>query len=158
MTIPRSYDEFWAVIDPIVRDEGFRLFDIVVPKDKRQPLKVFIARDDLKSSGISIDNCASVHRRLSDLFEAEYGEEWSGAMEVSSPGVNRRLTRPEHFNSAVGERIKIITRANGASEVLKGELKRFDDTGIDLLDERTGEAVTIPLSDVEKAQVDFLFE
>lgn len=159
--MPKSYEDLWNKIEPLVRDEGCTLFDIEVARNPGQRLRVYIAGPDGKTSSVNVDNCAQVHRRISNTFEGEYGEAWDGAMEVSSPGVNRRLKRPEHFFAAIGERVKLVLHPEMSADqrsVVKGELTACEDSALQVVDEDSGTALNIPLSHIEKAQVDFLFD
>jgi ribosome maturation factor RimP len=51
-----------------------------------------------------------VSRRLSDLLDSEDAIAGAYTLEVSSPGINRPLKRPEHFGRFVGKRIRVRTR------------------------------------------------
>jgi hypothetical protein len=59
--------------------------------------------DSPRRIGVSLDQCARVAKKLLDLDEQHPFVPKGCELEVSSPGINRRLRRPEHFSSAVGE-------------------------------------------------------
>jgi len=179
--------EIWELIEPVVSDEGLSLYDVDYGSSS---LKVFIAarqganiathseadsdqdvsEDASKgvASGITIDHCAKISRRISMLLETEWGEGWNGAIEVSSPGINRRLRRPEHFLGAVGERIRVLVREGAVvsdqveklvkkDRVLIGVLTNCTADGIDLNLKDSDLSVHLKSSDIDKAKVDFVF-
>ena len=91
-------------------------------------------------------------------------------LEVSSPGVNRHLRLPEHFKSAVGERVKIGVRgelkeASGveaSGEAIKiggllGKLESVTDEEVLVSDERTKRNWQVPISQIARANVEFNF-
>ena len=67
-------------------------------------LRVFIDRAD---GEVSIDDCERVSRRASDLLDVEDTIHGSYTLEVSSPGMDRTLFKPEQFETCVGERIDV---------------------------------------------------
>ncbi len=108
--------------------------------------------------GVSLDECAAFSKALSRIegFDDLFIDQWT--LEVSSPGINRRLTRAEHFEGAVGERVKVKYRGGEDKNVVaRGVLKGFDGTMAKICDEDSGEELMIAYHDVQEARVDFLF-
>lgn len=64
-----------------------------------------------RHGGITIDEIAPMSRRLGDLLDVHDVLPGPYTLELSSPGVNRRLRRPDHFRRYVGERIRVRTVA-----------------------------------------------
>ena len=150
-------EELWEQLEPIVSSSNLKLFDIDFPESPTGTLRVYIWRGQEDSEGINLDDCAAVSRKLSRLeaVESLLGE--TRVLEVSSPGVNRRLRLPEHFQTAIGERIKVRFKEEGSTKVAHGELKEFNGTSLILHDEEAKKDLNVSLDSVKDAQVDFVF-
>lgn len=88
----------------IVESCGVALYDteIVSEFDKRI-FRLYITSKE----GISLDKCAEVSRILSPIFDLEPPLEGEYLFEVSSPGIERKLTKSEHFSASLGEKVKL---------------------------------------------------
>lgn len=175
-----SHEELWQVIEPQLQAEGYLLFDLDAPQTRGGLMRVFIkpsleqvrTGESGAEGGVTIDDCVKVNRRLYTYFEAHPELIGDCTIEVSSPGVNRRLRRPEHFAGAVGERVRVDLAApmelpkRGRMvqrRTLLGVLKEHSvavlgAATLDIADEESGIAVQVPLSQVKEAHVDFRFE
>jgi|GEM_PF-221743 len=107
-------DPRWQAVAEIVRSCNLELFDIEMPSGPGGVMRVFITAGNHEgvAKEVEISDCVRVSRLIAPLDEQ--GQVASSALvpdsvvlEVSSPGINRRLRRPEHFQSAVGQRIRI---------------------------------------------------
>jgi ribosome maturation factor RimP len=80
-------------------------------------------------------------------------------LEVSSPGINRKLRLPDHFSGAVGERVKVKFRSGeaGSTVVVNGVIREASLESIRLQPEGKEESVQIPLDQIKEARVDFKF-
>ncbi len=131
----------------IVESCGVNVYDteVVTEFDKRI-FRLYITSKE----GINLDKCAEVSRILSPIFDVEPPIEGEYIFEVSSPGIERKLLKPEHFQTAVGEKIKIKLKDK---EKFIGTLEAFKDNTIFM---RVGdEQKTIPLDMIEKARTYF---
>lgn len=81
-------------------------------------------------------------------------------LEVSSPGVNRRLRLPDHFHSALGERIKLSGKRHdsGKNFSLKGQLVAFDKGLVQVKVNSEERTESVRLDEIREARVDFKFE
>lgn len=107
---------------------------------------------------VSIDQIARASRAVSraiEAEEAERGEFMPGryTIEVSSPGIFRRLSAPEHFQRFCGERIRLVAEADGQTREYRGRLVGATDRELRMEDETEGD-VTVPLVRVQKANLD----
>ena len=115
-----------------------------------------------EKSGVDVEDCARVSRRILELENIEEILPGAAELQVSSPGINRKLSRSEHFSAAVGERLKVTLRDQaGSKRSVRGLLQKFDGTTLWLqLDKdespNTGE-FCVALSQVDAARVDFVF-
>jgi len=109
-------------IEKIVESNGAYLYDIETIKDDSGTIfRVYIT----KSGGVDLDLCANISNEISPLLDVHPPLKGQYFLEVSSPGIERRLKKPNHFKSAVGERVKF--KYDG--EKLKGILTKADDNG-----------------------------
>ena len=155
----RSKKALWDLIAPLALEEGLEIFDIDLPAKQRGVLRVSICKQGDLSSGVGIDDCARVSRKITalDRIKAVLPEDVS--LEVSSPGINRRLRRPEHFSGAVGEHVKVkILSSENKKTTLVGTLTEFDGNNIELKLDDSEENQLIPFRDVIEARIDFIFD
>lgn len=102
------------LIEPLVESRGFELVYLEYIPGKQAQLQIFIDRE----GGITIDHCELINKAVSDLLDYHDPIDHAYALEVSSPGLERPLTKKEHFDRFSGEKVKIKT-----SEDLKGRKK-----------------------------------
>ena len=171
----------WDAIRQIAVEEGVELFDLDMPGSSGGGvLRVYITRQNTSAgaaevqpaeispnegdesspqrTGVSFEDCTRVSKRILDVDE-ETGLIPEGCLlEVSSPGINRRLRRAEHFEGAVGERVRVKYRgADSAYRVVTGTLKEAHGDSITIEAEEGREIVSCRLGDVKEARVDFKF-
>ncbi len=97
-----------TLISPTVEDLGVAVWGVeLIASGKHSVLRVYIHKAD----GITVDDCAEVSREISDLLDVE--EVFSGhfTLEVSSPGMDCILFKPEQYQTKVGERIEVRLHA-----------------------------------------------
>ena len=102
-----------------------------------------------------MDTLAAANRAISAALDEADPVPGSYALEVSSPGVERSLRRPEHFNRYVGETVKVKTRPGITGDRrLRGRLVAADETGIEVLAEGSGSR-HLAYADIESARTVF---
>ena len=95
-----------ALAAPVVEKLGLELWDIRFLKEGSQWfLRIFID----KPGGVSIDDCVDFTHEINPLLDEADPIEQAYCLEVSSPGIERELTRPEHFQRYEGKRVMIKT-------------------------------------------------
>ena len=110
------------IIKQIVEDNGFRLYDIEnTEEDSHKYYRIYIQKAD--GSGVNLDECAKLNRIISPIFDVEYDMDDAYFLEVSSPGIERPLKKPEHFELSVGEKVK-VTLKDGSKII--GKLQDYD--------------------------------
>ncbi len=121
-------DKIAAAIEPVLATLGLELFDLQFTASGRaRTLRVVVDRD----GGVDLDAISAASERISDALDARDDLGGPYALEVSSPGLERPLHRPEHFRRAVGETVSVKARdADGEVRRLRGELVEADDHGI----------------------------
>jgi ribosome maturation factor RimP len=119
---------------------------------KARLLRVYIE----KPSGVTHGDCELISERLGKLLDDEGAmPEGSYTLEVSSPGVERKLSKPRDFERVVGQKVKIALREPLAGySRMEGKLTRFGDGVLDI-EIAPNELVHIPLDQVQKANLKF---
>ena len=80
--------------EPLAAELGLRIWDVRFVKEGAEHyLRIFIDKDE----GVSIDDCVDMTHEINPLLDKEDPIPQEYTLEVSSPGLNRKLTRPEHF-------------------------------------------------------------
>jgi ribosome maturation factor RimP len=118
----------WEIAEPLVANEGMEIVDVEYHREPRgATLRLFLDRD----GGVSLDDLAPFSRRVGDLLDAYDVVPGSYTLEVSSPGINRRLRTPEHFRRFIGRKVRIRTRAPiDGRRVFTGVLETVEPTGV----------------------------
>ncbi|MFQ5682595.1 MAG: ribosome maturation factor RimP [Candidatus Binatia bacterium] len=139
----------WEIAVPLVTAEGMEVVDIELRREGHRGRRVLRLYLD-KEGGANLDDLARVSRRIGDLLDQHSAVEGAYVLEVSSPGINRTLKKPEHFARFVGRRIRVRTRETieGRKSFL-GILKQAREGKIAVLQD--GKEVHIPFSAIEKA-------
>ena len=112
------------MLTPILDGFGFDLWDVeYVREGKEYYLRAYID----KEGGIMIDDCVSVSRKLSDMLDADDFIEDAYTLEVSSPGLGRKLVKDKEFERSIGRDVdvKFYKPVDGVKE-LTGKLAGFD--------------------------------
>lgn len=92
------------LLNPAVEAAGYRLVRLRVSGGQRKTVQVMAERPD---GHMGVDDCATLSRALSEVLEAADPFEGEYVLEVSSPGIDRPLTRPEHFARFAGHEVRI---------------------------------------------------
>lgn len=121
----------WALAEPLAQQLGLTLWDIRFVKEGASwYLRVFVE----KEGGVSVDDCVAMSRALDGPLDETDPIEQNYYLEVSSPGLERELTRDEHFQALLGARIKVrLIRPVDQVRDFTGELLSFDNGAITLL-------------------------
>jgi ribosome maturation factor RimP len=133
--------ELEETIERRVGEVDPRIEVIAVEQPAAEALRIYVDHPD----GVDLGLCERVTEELRDLLER-----WS--LEVSSPGRDRPLTKPQHFRHYVGSRVRI--RTNGPIDGQRnfaGTLIAADEAAVQL-DSGTGE-VTIPFADIRRSNL-----
>lgn len=109
-----------------------------------------------KPEGIGLEDCEKVSHLVSDMLDEEDPISQNYCLEVSSPGINRALKRPEHFEKALGQSIEIkLFAPQGGSKSIIGELIEYNTNGVII--KTTNETKTVSVADIAKASLYFEF-
>lgn len=134
-----------GLIEKTFHGLGYELVDLEL-SNRGRLMRVFID----KQGGVNVEDCAAVSNQLTRLFAVE-GVDYD-RLEVSSPGLDRPLRRPQDFERFAGERaqVKIRVPINGRRK-FEGVLRNVGADGFDL--DADGDVVTIAFGDIDKARL-----
>ena len=117
--------EVEKLASPIAQELGLEIWDIQFVKEgSTYYLRIFIDRD----GGVSIDDCEAMSRAIDKELDRVDPIEQSYCLEVSSPGIERALTKDRHFEKYLGKNIKsrlIRPDAEGRRDI-EGTLESYD--------------------------------
>jgi ribosome maturation factor RimP len=143
--------ELEAVVRPVVEAAGLELVDVTFRREAgRRILRVTVDREE----GVDLDTIAGTSERLSRRLDLEEFAPGPYTLEVSSPGVERPLRRPEEFVRRVGDKVKVRTTEpiEGARNHA-GVLVAADEDSVTIATER-GER-TLRYGDISSARTVF---
>lgn len=139
----------YDIAKPLADELGLDIWDVIYKKEGADwYLRILIDKED----GITIDDCVDMTHAITPMLDKKDPISQEYMLEVSSPGINRKLTKPEHFEKYIGDeiRVKLIRPLKTGEKVLDGELIRADKDEIELkLDEDT--SVTIEKKEFSSA-------
>ncbi|MET0282170.1 MAG: ribosome maturation factor RimP [Steroidobacteraceae bacterium] len=157
-----------ALTEPLLASLGYELVDIEYAAtlseatlrvfidwpEGKPPQAILAAPDDGTRAfdGIGVEDCERVSRELSALLDVEDPITVSYQLEVSSPGADRILRTPAHYQRYVGQRVHVELQApRDGRRRFTGELVRADAEGIEL--NVDGSAVAIRYAEVGKTRL-----
>jgi ribosome maturation factor RimP len=109
-----------ALVKPVVEGAGLELVDVAWSgRGPRPLLRITVDRD----GGVDLDTISSVSEKVSRRLDLEGFEPGPYQLEVTTPGLERPLRRPQDFRRAVGERVRVRTDDG----TIEGELRDADD-------------------------------
>lgn len=142
-------DSLIGLLEPAVEAMGYELADLEVNMSRGHGVvRLFIDRE----SGIGLDDCEKVSHQVSGLLDVEDSIVVDYRLEVSSPGVDRKLVKPEHFDRFIGREVKTrLKRMIDGRRRIKGRL--MSRQGETVVVQVENEACSIALADIEVARL-----
>lgn len=151
-----------ALAEPLVAAEGLELLEVEFLREPQGwVLRLFIDREggSSRENPVGLEECTRASRAVETALDVEDFIPNEYALEVSSPGVNRPLKKPEHFRRAVGQRVKVRTYG----PVGEPPRKNFTGTLVEaredavVVDVEGAGRFSVPLKDVAKANLEYEF-
>lgn len=142
-------DQIAELLEPAIARLGYELWDLEVKAGgKHGVMRLFID----KPEGIGLEDCEKVSLAVSALLDVEDPLPDHYDLEVSSPGLDRKLTKVEHFQRFIGEIVKVQTRfpVEGRRR-FRGTLVSSDDENIVI--DVDGELHTLPVATIDTARL-----
>jgi ribosome maturation factor RimP len=148
------------VIEPEAKALGFELVRVkMMPSEAGDGGEALqIMAEDPATGQLVIEQCAALSRRVSERIDVieEAGEvliEGAYHLEVSSPGIDRPLTRAKDFADWAGHEAKVsMAKGYGGQRSLRGELKGIDGEMVTIDDRKAGE-VSVPRDQIHSAKL-----
>jgi ribosome maturation factor RimP len=146
-------DRIWEIADQVARGIDVEIVEIeFLGGGKHRVLRVYIDKD----GGVTHSDCEAVSTGMEAILDANElipGGQYT--LEVSSPGVERKLTRPRDFEKSIGKKVKVVLRDPiDKTSTWIGTLSAFSENVLTLeLD--GGKTAQTPLANVKKANLKF---
>lgn len=143
----------YDIAKPIADELGLEIWDIKFLKEgPNQILRIFID----KSEGITLDDCETMSRAIDTPLDEADPIPFSYSLEVCSPGIDRELTKDEHFEKFKGYDVKVrLVRPNDSGEkVIEGILVGFDRESLTIQNE-TEETLSIEKKNISHINLNY---
>jgi ribosome maturation factor RimP len=139
-------------IEPEVKSLGYELVRVAMIGGTSDPtLQVMAERHDTRQ--LDLADCEAISRRLSEWIDTNDPIEGSYRLEVSSPGIDRPLTRLKDFDDWTGYDARIsLKEPSGDRKQFSGVLAGIDGDNVKLTD-KSGQAHLLPFSDISSAKL-----
>ena len=139
-------------IEPEVKSLGYHLVRVAMIGGTSDPtLQVMAERPDTRQLGLT--DCETISRSLSEWLDANDPIEGSFRLEVSSPGIDRPLTRPQDYADWSGHEARIsLHEQRGGRKQFSGTIDGLDGENVKLTD-KSGREHVLPFSDIASAKL-----
>jgi ribosome maturation factor RimP len=141
-------DQLIELLEAPIRALGYELVDLEIRTGGQGLLRIYIDQE----KGINLDDCESVSRQLSALLDVEDPMRGRYVLEVSSPGLNRPLRTPEHFQRYCDHVVRVkLNQSLDGQRNFKGRLLGVEDR--DIVVEVDKQIFRLALSEIASAQL-----
>jgi len=147
-------DQIAQLVTPAVQAQGFFLEEVLLVSPGKHRIITCIVDGD---TSLNMDQVTAVSRAISELLdEAPFMGEAAFTLEVTSPGVDRPLTKPRHF-AKNADRLLKVTRTDG--EVITGRITANTEADVTLLvtEKKESKETVIAFADIKRATVEIEF-
>ena len=140
------------LIGPTVEDMGFEIVRITMVGSKHPRLQIMAERKD--GTGIDVEDCAQISRAVSAVLDVEDPIKDAFTLEVSSPGIDRPLTRLKDYETWAGFDAKVeLSFGIDGRRRFTGRLMGLGENDTILLEDEEGETFALPFEDVQRAKL-----
>lgn len=141
-------EKLQALLEPVVEGLGYELVWLEVVRAKTVLLRLYIDTPH----GINLDDCERVSRQVSGVMDVEDPISGEYTLEVSSPGLDRPLAKPEHFVQFAGYAAKVqLSMPLDGQRNFSGQLLGLENEQVVLVD--GDNTWRLPLVDIERARL-----
>src|SRR5438552_1138470 len=148
--LPIDTRQIAAIIEPSLDAMGYRLVRVVLLSARQATLQIMAERRD--EAAMTVEDCAEISRSISALLDVADPIAGAYTLEVSSPGIDRPLVRPEDYDRFAGFEAKIeLSQPVSGRKRFRGRLLGRAGDHVRLIAE-TGE-VDVPLSAIARAKL-----
>lgn len=140
-------------LEALCKEANLELYDSELTSENGKKIyRVYVMKplnEKGERMGVNLDDCARLSEILSPIFDVEPPVSGEYFLEVSSAGLERKLSTLEHFTKSINELVKITT---SEKEKIEAKIIAVDDENITLENLETQEKTTINFSDIRKAK------
>lgn len=145
--------DIWDLVEPYLAAERLELDDLeLAGQGGGRVVRVTVDGDD-----VTIDRLADLSRGLSRLLDNETDIAGQYQLEVSSPGLERKLKRPSHYSKSIGREVVTKVAQGDTKATLRGRLATADERSF-TIEVEGGEATVVRYEDVITAKTVFRWE
>lgn len=133
-------------LEALCKEVGLDFYDDeLVSENGKKIYRIYVQ----KEGGVNLDDCVRLSEILSPLFDVEPPVNGEYFLEVSSPGLERKLSKIEHFVKSIGELVKITTNEK---EKIEAKIIAVDDENITLENLENQAKIILNFNDIKKAR------
>ena len=149
---PGVVERVSALVEPAIAALGYELVRVHMSGSQHQTLQIMAERADRRD--MTIEDCTSISHHVSALLDVEDPIAGAYSLEVSSPGLDRPLTRPQDYTRFAGYEVTVETqRPVDGRKRFRGKLIGLEGETISMTGEKKDEIFAIPLGEVTKAKL-----
>ncbi|MGH1536797.1 MAG: ribosome maturation factor RimP [Gammaproteobacteria bacterium] len=139
------------IVEPVIVGMGYDFWGLECQvSENTAQVRIFIDSNE----GITLDDCSRVSQQLSAVLDVEDPVQVPYTLEISSPGINRKLFSTEQMKSAVGSKIKVKTTwPVNERRNIRGILKEANDEQLTVITQE-GEEFLVPIEAIKNAKLD----
>ena len=146
-------EKIWQLVEPLVAAQGYEVVEIEAHSGRNGLLRIYLDGPE----GISIDKCAEFSRAISHQLDVEDPMATAYTLEVSSPGLDRPLRKPTHFEKHLNQTIAAKIATGDRPRKVRGVLTAVDAQGFDLQPEGAAPKLSVKFTELVSAHVVFDF-
>jgi ribosome maturation factor RimP len=144
-------------LEPHIERQGYELVGVEFRKGTRSSLLRLLV--DKPEGGIALSDLEILSPILGDLLDVYDPVEGRYTLEVSSPGINRPLTKVAHFQAHCGKRVKLRTyQPRAGRKIFIGTLAAADESGIALEEENLHTLEEFAFNEIQSANYEYEFD
>ena len=157
LTLHPVAEKVAELLEPHIERQGYELVSVDFRKGTRNSLLRLLV--DKPGGGIALSDLEKLSPTLGDLLDVYDPVEGRYTLEVASPGINRPLSKLEHFEAVRGRRVKVRThRAREGQKSFIGKLEAVSASGIELEDEISRKRQTFGFDEIAGPNYEYDFD
>ena len=146
--MPLTVTHIEELLEPGAQALGYDIVAVEMAGGDRAIVRVYIDKD----GGVDVEDCARASHQFGAILDVEDPISNRYTLEVSSPGLDRPLAKPVHFEAAIGQEIKVKLHSSfSGRKRFKGTLMSVEDGQVEL--NVDGEVVRLDLAAMDKARL-----
>ena len=152
----REEKKIFSLLCEPLKIAGFELIEVKIGlMNTEKTIQLYID----SPNGIQLNDCINANQITKKKFDKTNQLYKGYVLEVSSPGIFRKLKTPDHFKSSTGKRIKVhLNKTIEGLKTVTGDLQKCDDLTICILQDTNGPDMIIPYSLISRANLEPLLK